>query len=518
MTRVERHVSDLEGEVFDLLVIGGGVGGLGVAWDAALRGLKVALIEKGDFGSGTSAGCFKIVHGGVRYLQRLNLSKLRESVREQRTLRFIAPHLVHPLPFLIPCYGGGKKSKGLLRLGLSLYELLAFDRNLRLPQSHRLENHRVISKERCLELAPGIHEGGLLGGVVYYDCQMSNCDRLTFALAKSAIAASATLCNYVQALEFSFENSSGQCKRISSVVARDITTGKRLQISAKVVVSAIGPWSAGLQSFFARNQDELGASQSTALWSKGIQLILPPLTKDVALAFESRSSEREHVLQRGNRSYFIAPWRGCSLVGTSDTLVESNGEGFSISREEIEKFVADLRLGYNSNLFSLDSVKFAFGGLRPVKTGLTKGEMSEGEATATLEDSVVDHEEQFGLVPSTANLLSVVGAKYTTFRSTAETVVDQVFSKLELRQPSCRTGESKLVGAENLDDFEKFVQGQISSGHLGLSSRTIRHLACNYGSELKAICELIEFTPSLQQPLGSPYRLYKGRASFCREK
>ena len=178
-----RDTHALGGRHFDLLVVGGGINGLAIAWDAALRGLSVVLCEKGDFGGGATAGCFKIVHGGFRYLQNLDFSRLFRSAKEQRILRTIAPHFVQPLPILVPSYGLGKKSRAVLDLGATFYEILTAGRNNGVDESRKLPRHSVLGSADVLTIAPHLRREALRGGIVFYDAQMRNCERLTLAVA-----------------------------------------------------------------------------------------------------------------------------------------------------------------------------------------------------------------------------------------------------------------------------------------------------------------------------------------------
>ncbi len=199
---MQRDLTELARKEFDLLVIGGGIYGAFVAWDAALRGLSVAMIEKGDFGHATSSNTLRVIHGGLRYLQYGNIPRMRRSIAERTAFMRIAPHLVHPLPFLIPTYGHWRESKALLSLALSLNELIGFDRNrLADPQKH-LPRGRVISRDECRRLIPGVSDRGLTGGLMYYDCQMYDSERLILAVARSAAQAGAALANYVEATKF----------------------------------------------------------------------------------------------------------------------------------------------------------------------------------------------------------------------------------------------------------------------------------------------------------------------------
>jgi len=278
-----RDHTTLESTTFDVLVIGGGIIGVAVAWDAALRGLQVALVEKKDFGSETSAGCFKLIHGGVRYLQYLDFPRVLESIREQYILRKIAPHLVHPLPFLIPCYGRGLKGKEFLKLGMMVYELFAWRRNNGLNAYHHLAKHQVLQAEECLKIAPGLKREGLQGGVVFTDCQLSNCERLTFSVAQSAHDAGACLGNYLEVVSLSPSSAvTGGSKQIFVAIVEDVLSGKIFEVKARIVVNATGPWSRHVYSLFQgfpKNEEKFEKSKALnsrqQIFSKGIQVTLP---------------------------------------------------------------------------------------------------------------------------------------------------------------------------------------------------------------------------------------------------
>ena len=215
---MERDPSKLQRNKYDLLVIGGGIYGACVTWDAALRGLSVALVEKGDFASATSANSLKIIHGGLRYLQHGDFKRMRESIRERRTLMEIAPHLVHPLPVLIPTFGHGMQGREVLSLALMINDLIGFDRNrLDDPEKHICRG-RVISRRECLELLPGIHKKDLTGGAIFHDAQVYNSERLVLSFIRSAEKAGAELANYVEVTGF-IQNSS----RHSLVNSRDFS-------------------------------------------------------------------------------------------------------------------------------------------------------------------------------------------------------------------------------------------------------------------------------------------------------
>ena len=234
---MNRDLARLTEGVYDVLVIGGGIYGLFTAWDASLRGLSVALVEKGDFGQGTSSNTLRIIHGGLRYLQHGNIYRMRRSIHERTVFMRIAPHLVHPIPFLIPTYGHGLRGKEILSLALRMGDFIGWDRNcLSDPQKH-LPAGRVLSKHECLKLFPGVNQEGLNGGVVYYDSQMYNSERFILSVARSAYDAGAAIANYAEVTEI-LQDRDG----ISAVKAKDGLSGDEFECRARVIVNASGPW------------------------------------------------------------------------------------------------------------------------------------------------------------------------------------------------------------------------------------------------------------------------------------
>ena len=241
---IERNLGSLASREFDVLVVGGGIFGACAAWDAALRGLSVALLERRDFGSGTSANSFKMVHGGIRYLQHADMYRIRESSRERSALLRIAPHLVSPLPIMIPTYGHGREGKELLSAGMLVYDLATIDRNRGLlDPDRRIPRSRVVSREACLEALPGLEASDLTGGALFHDAQIHNTPRLTLAFLQSAASAGATIANYVEASGFLQDGDS-----VTGVRARDVLGGDTLDVRARMVLNCAGPWATSVRS------------------------------------------------------------------------------------------------------------------------------------------------------------------------------------------------------------------------------------------------------------------------------
>ncbi len=405
----------------DILVIGGGVHGAAIAWEATLRGLSVALIDKGDFGGGASAGNYRIIHGGLRYLQHADLIRLFESVEEQRVFRIIAPEAVAPLPFLIPCYGTGMRGRAVLNAGLTLYDVLTFWRNIGMRPKDRLPNHRLLSPAEVLAIAPHLEQRDLRGGIVFYDVQMLAPDRLTLSFILSAEKRGAIVRNYCEAI--GAEISKGALGgRIDRVRCRNTLTGEEVSFAAKLVVNAAGTWRSAVASTL------IGSATEPFVFSKGLQLTFPALTGEHAVVLESKFRDSTAYVAKGNRSYFLQPWNGVTIAGTADILHTADPESYRLSEEEISLFVQELADLYPDPRITRANVLAAFGGLRPVTPSVrhrqNAGKLGDyGSIEVAHRDTIVVHANSIGDLQA-ENLISVEGIKYTTTRRLAERIVN----------------------------------------------------------------------------------------------
>jgi glycerol-3-phosphate dehydrogenase len=464
MRRALKRLSD---EIFDLLIIGGGVTGASVARDASLRGLKVALVDKNDFANATSAHNSKLVHGGLRYLRNFELGLVRESLRERRILQRIAPHLVHPLPFLVPLYGGGMKERATLAAGLSLYDLLSFDKAWLDDPDQQLKNHRWLSKRDAVAREPMLDASNFEGAFLYYDAQMYSPERLALEFLIDADEHGAALANHVEA-----ERLLTRDARVGGCAMRDALTGERFDIRAKLTLVATGPWA---DIFLAQ---ALGKPATHKLMrSKGIHLLVPAMTKGDALTVATKHGH-----------FFVLPWRGHTLLGTTDTAFKEDPDSVSVSESDIADFLAFINAHLPQARLKRGGVEYFYAGLRPLVddgSGNTYG--------ASRRSELVDHAKDDKI----EGLLSAIGGKWTTSRDLAETITDAVLEKLSLSGRPCTTAATSLPGAR-FARFGAFLAAQKAEHNLP----SMEHLAHMYGARLPELLKQMDNRPDLAAPLG----------------
>jgi glycerol-3-phosphate dehydrogenase len=423
-----------------------------------MRGLSVALVDKHDFCHATSAASSKLIHGGLRYLKNLEISLVRESLKERRYWEVIAPHLVHPLPTLLPVYKRrGSPSKLTLRIGLTLYDLLAFDRNRLADEDKKLPGHENLSKQQALELEPSLEPEGLTGGILYYDCQMYSPERLCFENIVDACERGAQMANYAEVREFIVDDGA-----VTGLRVVDQLDGSEHELRGKVTVNASGPWA-------DRLLDRLpGTGSSTRITrSKGIHIITKRIVGETALAIEHKGGH-----------FFLLPWRGHTLIGTTDTVFDAEPDAFAVTESDITGLIETVNAGYPTANISRQDVVHFYGGLRPLVE-------SGGDDTydASRRAEVYDHAETDGV----GNLVSALGGKWTTSRHLAEQVLQLVAQKLGRAIPSCATHVVPLPGG-HIDRFAKYLDE--ATGRHGLADDIVGEMVRCYGSRHTEITDL----------------------------
>jgi glycerol-3-phosphate dehydrogenase len=465
---MRRALNRLADETFDLLIIGGGVTGACVARDAAMRGIKVALVEKNDFANATSAHNSKLVHGGLRYLRNFELGLVRESLKERRIWQRIAPHLVHPLPFLVPIYGGAK-ARMTLAAGLTLYDILSFDKGWLDDPGQRLPNHSWLNKARALEAEPVIDGPGLTGAFRYYDAQMYAPERLALECLIEADGDGAAVANYVAAQKLLVRDG-----RVEGCSVRDVFGGAVFDVRAKATLVAAGPWA----DIFLENALGKPASHKL-LRSKGIHVLVPAITKSNALTVAADGGH-----------FFVLPWHGHTLLGTTDTEFRHSPDSVNVSEGDIDGFFAFINKYLPHAALTRGKVEHFYAGLRPLVddgSGDTYGASRRAE--------LVDHGAGDGL----AGLFSAIGGKWTTSRDLAQNVVDTIVEKLSLKTGECETDEEPTAGGD-VGRFDDFLKSQ-RARHGDLPS--IEHLAHMYGTRLDDVLAETNNRPELRSAIGT---------------
>lgn len=454
---MQRDLDALADGTFDLLILGGGITGAGVALDAVTRGLRVALIDKGDFAGGTSSVSSKLVHGGLRYLEHGAFPLVYEALHERTLLLRNAPHLVRPLRFVLPFYTGVRLAPWQWRAGLTLYDLLAGRGNIR--------RSRPVAARRLLADLPGLRADGLRGGAEFFDAQMDDA-RLCIEVLQTAALRGAHAANYVQAVHF--ERQGGG---FTSVTAVDRVAGAEVTIHARQVLNATGPWVDEVCAL--AGEDGVPHLQPT----KGVHILVPGRGQSAALLL---------LHPRDGRILFVIPWLGKTLIGTTDTVTPEGPDDLTVRPEEVA-YLIEAHNHYLGPPVSEGDVLGSFAGLRPLIR------QRPGEPSA--------RSREFRLFEGRSGLLSVAGGKYTTYRAMAETLTDVIARRLGVRHRS-RTAELPLDGTppEPWAEFAPQAAEALRTRY-GLSVEAARHLIGRYGRRAADVAGYVERYPRLARPV-----------------
>jgi glycerol-3-phosphate dehydrogenase len=449
-----RDLDRLTAQTFDLLVVGGGIYGLTIAYDAAQRGLSVALVERSDFGSGASFNHLRTIHGGLRYLQSLDIGRARESIRERRTIARIAPHAVRPLPFAVPVYRSLTRGKVAMRAGFLLDRIVAADRNRGVPASHRLPGGRVVSRNVAAQTFPGLRRQGLTGAAVFYDYVTTEPDRLTFSFAHAAAEHGAVLINHVEATAPRVDGG-----RVTGVSARDTIGSRIIDVAARMTINATGGRVDALLK-------PLGITTGIPML-KAMNLVTRRDAGDEALGGRSTSG----------RNLFLVPWRERALFGTWESERPCDPDDTTVTEQEIATFMGELNQAFPALDLTMDDVTLVHRGVVPAAVN---GDQIGLEG----HEQIRDHAAQ-----GFQGLLTVAGTKFTTARGVAERVVTTVLSKLQQKPVPCRTATTPLPGG-SLRDIGLAIADARREFDEGLPTDTIPHLIAAYGSRYRDVMEI----------------------------
>ncbi len=437
--------------IFDVMVIGGGITGAGIARDAALRGLSVALIDKGDFASGTSSKSTKLVHGGLRYLEQGEVKLVFESVSERARLTRLAPHLVRPIEFLVPSYRTDKPGLFIMDCGLWLYDAMS--------KFSSPKMHKTYRKRRVEALEPGLRREDLRGGIIYYDCATDDA-RLTIENVIDANALGATLVNYVRAVKLVKEG-----ERFTGAVVIDELTGITAMVRAKVVINATGPWCDEVRALY------------------GAPPILGP-TKGVHIVVDAKRLplQRALLVKEKKRAVFCLPWGARSVIGTTDTFYDQSPDDVHADHADVSYLLEIGNHYFPAAKLTMSDVLATWAGLRP----LLRPPSARGE-------SAVSREHHIESVPG---LVTVAGGKLTTYRIMAAEVVDHAATQLSSTRAST-TQDRPLPGGEGVDGARGIDAIAQTLAAKDLDAVVAIHLARTYGARALAVAARIANERSL---------------------
>jgi glycerol-3-phosphate dehydrogenase len=468
----QHNLERMAGERFDYIIVGGGITGAGIAREAAMRGRRVALIEKNDFAFGTSSRSSKLVHGGVRYLETYEFGLVFEASTERRRLRHMAPYMVLPLPFLLPIYKGAKNGFYKIMAGMWLYDVLSLFRNIK--------RHKMLRKNEVLKIFPALQPDGLQGAPRYYDCGVDDA-RLTLVSLISAHQHGAVIANYAQATGLLKDGG-----KVCGAVVKDVLTGQEITVRGAVVISALGPWTDNVLKMDDPNAHSLMRP------TKGVHILVKRsrLGSDHALGYFS---------PRDNRLMFLIPWREFSIIGTTDTDYRSDLDAVYADNDDIEYILDAINVQFPGVNLSRADIISTYAGVRPLVA-------AEGK---NVSESAVSREHKIWETPS--GLLCIAGGKLTTYRSMAKQLIDVAERKLArlTGQPKATDPHSEreaLMGGEPGMQEELKTRAE-ATWETRLPADVINHLLLSYGSAFDKVTALLNDKPGMAERVapGLPY-------------
>ena len=451
------RLAGIEAQQFDVLIIGGGMAGAGVARDLALRGASVVLFEKADFASGSTSRSSKLIHGGLRYLELFDFKLVRESLRERETLGRLAPHLIRPLPFLIPIYRGARRGLIKVRIGLTLYDWLT--------PGKRTDRYQVIRPEAALALEPEVRAEDLKGAGLYFDDLLLSPERLCLENVLSACRHGARAFNYA-AVEEVLRGPKGT----EGLAVRDLLTDRVVRVRGRVIVNAAGPWVDRVRALAGISDRGAHVIRTT----KGIHCLLPRLTERAV-----------YLPAQDERMIFVIPWREFSLVGTTDTDFDGNPDRLWATKDEVTYLLGEVRGVLPDRRVTADNVLYTYAGVRPLTHEAGKS------------PSRVSRQHRVWSEGPGGKFLTITGTKLTCFRSLAEEVSDRVMARLG-RRARARTAGLTLDGAdESAGRVEARAWMDVSAERAatGLARETLERLVETYGRNHVRVLDLARKLP-----------------------
>ncbi|MEL6929228.1 MAG: glycerol-3-phosphate dehydrogenase [Cyanobacteria bacterium J06600_6] len=466
-----RDLAQVQRTEYDVIVIGGGINGAGVARDAALRGLKTILVEKNDFASGSSSWSSRLIHGGLRYLEYFEFPLVREALKEREVLLRNAPHLVSPLQLTIPIYEDRSRPYWKIWAGMILYDIFSFDKTLPV--------HRMLPQAKFKQLFRSLDTENLAGGSQYYDGQVTLAERLCLENILSAQNAGAVALNYLEVTELPISDG-----RITDVVCKDGLTGEKIVIAGSkdaTVINTAGPWIDRVCQRASQGGKQTGIGERNMNGgTKGSHIIVEefPGAPGSTLYVEAKSD---------GRPFFIIPWLGKYLIGTTDLVYKENIDNIKADNAEIDYLLQEVNNVIPSANLRREDIQFTYSGVRPLPN-------SEGKkpGSITRKHIIFDHRPQ-----GVSNLLSLIGGKLTTYRNVGEEMIDAVLKRTKKSPKPCSTDSMPLPGC--ILPSDRRIQSAIDQYESILKIDTIDHLFSVYGARAIEVLALTEDNPALRE-------------------
>ena len=405
---MKRDISLLKNHPFDAVIIGGGIHGATIFYQLATAGLRTALIEKDDFGGGTSANSLKILHGGLRYLQHLNFKRIRESIRSRKYFMQMAPHLITPMPCIMPTYGLGIEGKPVMAIALALFDIIGCDRNQGAPARNRVGRGRTLSRRECLKIGPGINPEGLTGAALWYDDLIVNTERMTLAFIKEAMRCNAACANYLKAEKIMIAD-----RQVQGVQVVDQLTGETFAVQVPLVINAAGPWLEEIQ----RKSMQFPTTEDLA---KAVNIVIDKALfpgYGVGLAGTSNFVDQDAAIKRSKRLFFFAPWQNRTIIGTTYAYTANQADDRKVTGDDIDELLKEVNTIYPLAGLTRENVIFSHTGLVPAHSPQTQ-DRGKTAPQVVKHSQIIDHERQDGI----RGLMTIEGVKYTTAPAIAHEV------------------------------------------------------------------------------------------------
>lgn len=479
----DAFIQQMQTEQFDILVIGGGITGAGVVRDAALRGYRTALIEKDDFAAGTSSKSSKLIHGGIRYLQQMEFSLVREALLERKTLMDIAPHLVHPIEVLFPVYKGSPVPGWMVKIGMLLYDGLSFTKRIGL--------HKLVPLEKNEEPEPALLKKGLNKLFMYWDSRADD-TRLVMATIQSAVQSSAVAANYIKAVDVLYEKG-----RVTGIKARDEVSGNEFEIRAHLIVNATGPWSDPVRKALLKDQKQRLRT------TKGIHIIVRRKDLDIKRAMILTTIQ-------DNRPVFVIPWRKFVILGTTDTYFDGDPDWVEIGGDDVQYLLETYNHYFPRARLTKEKVLSAYSGLRPltIEEGKSAGQISR----------------EYQIFEGPDNFFNIIGGKLTTYRTMAQELVDRLGNVLDessgilARNSQCTTDKMPLYGGD-IENYEHFVTEWMRRlvKENKFDEDVAQNLIESYGSNLPEVLTILGDEDRGREKIISDLPYLWGEINYCCE-